>query len=274
MCVALCLCLIDEYRTLPRLYKGKIPLINTIESFLYQTPEEQAKMLKPNIQAVLLDFGGTIAYSRPPTWKKYEKTLLLTLKNHGHTTNLTQMRMALDKLYIPNTQGKFKNYTQYWTTFLKKQNIPPQTSLIKNLETTRKQSINKLYRLYNHTIPTLAELEEKYRLALVSNCTMNTRKQINKLGLTKFFKHMSLSNEIGARKPDERIYLDTLNALRLKGHDCIFIADEISDLEGAKALKMKTLLVHQGSSTHDEAKDPNFKPDLECKRISDITRFL
>jgi FMN phosphatase YigB (HAD superfamily) len=103
---------------------------------------------------------------------------------------------------------------------------------------------------------------------------MNTRKQINKLGLTKFFKHMSLSNEVGVRKPDERIYLDTLTALRLKGHSCIFIADEVSDLEGAKALKMKTLLVQQGSSAHDEAKDPNFKPDLGCKRISDITRFL
>jgi hypothetical protein len=125
MCVALCLCLTDEYRTLPRLYKGKIALINTIESSLYHTAEEQAKMLKPNVQAVLLDFGGTIAYSHQPTWKKYEKTLLLTLKNHGHPTNLAQLRTALDKLYIPNTQGKFKNYTHYWTTLLKQQNIPP-----------------------------------------------------------------------------------------------------------------------------------------------------
>ncbi len=231
-------------------------------------------MLKLNVQAVLLDFGGTIAYSHQPTWKEYQKTLLLTLKNHGYPISLQQLKTALDKLYIPNTQGKFKNYTHYWTTLLKRQNIPPQTSLIKNLETTRKQSINKLYRLYNHTIPTLTELQEKYRLALVSNCTMNTRKQINKLGLTKFFTHVSLSNEVGVRKPDERIYLDTLNALKLKGHNCIFIADEISDLEGAKALRMKTVLVHQGSSTHDEAKDPNFKPDLECKRISGITRFL
>lgn len=103
---------------------------------------------------------------------------------------------------------------------------------------------------------------------------MSTRDEINNLGLTKFFEHMSLSYEVGVRKPDERIYLDTLKALNLEGHECIFIADEISDLEGARPLKMKTLLVRQGSSTHDEAKDPNFKPDLECRRISEITRFL
>jgi FMN phosphatase YigB (HAD superfamily) len=103
---------------------------------------------------------------------------------------------------------------------------------------------------------------------------MCTREEINNLGLTKFFEHMSLSYEVGVRKPDKRIYLDALNALAAKGHECIFVADEISDLEGATPLKMKTLLVRQGSSTHSEAKDPNFKPDAECRRISEITRFL
>ena len=231
-------------------------------------------MPKFNVKAVLLDFGGTIAYSHQPTWNKYEKALLLTLKNHDHPTTLGQLRIALDRLYIGNTQGKFKNYTQYWTTFVKQQNMPTQTNLVKDLETVRKQAIGRLYRLYNRVIPTLSELHRKYRLALVSNCSMGTRKEINNLGLAKFFEHMSLSNEAGVRKPDERIYLDTLKSLKLKGHECIFIADEINDLEGARTLKMKTLLVRQGSSTHDEAKDPNFKPDLECKRISEITRFL
>lgn len=231
-------------------------------------------MLKFNVKAVLLDFGGTIAYSHQPTWNKYEKALLLTLKNHGHAISLAQLRTALDRLYIGNTQGKFKDYTQYWTTFVKQQNMPTQTNLVKDLETVRKQATSKLYRLYNRVIPTLSELHEKYRLALVSNCSMGTRKEINNLGLAKFFEHMSLSNEVGVRKPDKRIYLDTLKALKRKGHECIFIADEINDLEGARNLKMKTLLVRQGSSTHDEAKDPNFKPDLECRRISEITRFL
>jgi HAD superfamily hydrolase (TIGR01509 family) len=152
--------------------------------------------------------------------------------------------------------------------------MSPQPNLIKNLEVMREQAISKLYRLYNRVIPTLSELHEKYRLALVSNCSMGTREEINSLGLTKFFEHMSLSYEVGVRKPDKRIYLDALNALAIKGQECIFIADEISDLEGAIPLKMKTLLVRQGSSTYSDAKDPNFKPDAECGRISEITRFL
>jgi HAD superfamily hydrolase (TIGR01509 family) len=231
-------------------------------------------MSKINVKAILLDFGGTLAYSHQPTWNKYERTLLFTLKSHGHPITLGQLRVALDKLYIRNTQGKFEDYTQYWTTFLNQQHILPDATIIQELDNTRKQTIRQLYRPYPRATQTLSKLHKRYLLALVSNCTMGTRNEINNLSLTKFFEHMSLSYEVGVRKPDERIYLDTLKALKLKGHECIFIADEISDLEGARPLKMKTLLVRQGSSTHDEAKDPNFKPDLECSRISEITRFL
>lgn len=231
-------------------------------------------MAKINVKAVLLDFGGTLAYSHLSTWNKYEKNLMATLRNHGHPMTLSQLRGALDKLYIGNTQGEFKTYLQYWTTFIKQKNMPPQTNLVNDLEAVRKQTISNLYRLYNRVIPTLSELHEKYRLALVSNCSIDTREEINNLGLAKFFEHLSLSYEVGVRKPDKRIYLDTLEALTLQGHECIFVADEISDLEGARPLKMKTLLVRQGSSTYKEAKDPNFKPDAECKRIFEITRFL
>jgi hypothetical protein len=54
---------------------------------------------------------------------------------------------------------------------------------------------------------------------------MGTREEINSLDLTRFFEHMSLSYEVGVRKPDKRIYLDALNALAIKGQECIFIAD-------------------------------------------------
>ena len=231
-------------------------------------------MAKINVKAILLDFGGTLSYSHQPTWNKYEHDLLSTLRNHGHAITIRQLRESLDKLYIGNTQGEFKDYAQYWATFVKQQNMLQQTNLVKDLEAVRKQTISKLYRLYNRVLPTLSELHEKYRLALVSNCSMGTREEINSLSLSKFFEHMSLSYEVGFRKPSKGIYLDTLRALTLKGHECIFVAAEISDLEGARPLRMKTLLVRQGSSTYSEAKDRDFKPDAECKRIYEIRRFL
>jgi FMN phosphatase YigB (HAD superfamily) len=83
-----------------------------------------------------------------------------------------------------------------------------------------------------------------------------------------------LPYEVALRKPDKRIYVEALKAVNLSANECIFVADEISDLEGARELGMKTLLVRQGSNTYCEAKDLNFKPDFQCSHFSEIVRFL
>jgi hypothetical protein len=86
-------------------------------------------MVKINVKAILLDFGGTLAYSHRLTWNKYEKNLMSTLQNNGHPITLDQLRVALDRLYLGNTQGAFKDYTQYWTTFIEQENMSPPTYL-------------------------------------------------------------------------------------------------------------------------------------------------
>jgi putative hydrolase of the HAD superfamily len=94
------------------------------------------------------------------------------------------------------------------------------------------------------------------------------------LGIAKFFQGIILSYEAGVRKPDKRIYVKALQSVKLRPGECVFVSDEVSDLEGAREVGLKTLLVRQGSHTTFEAKDPDFKPDHQCNRISEITRFL
>jgi putative hydrolase of the HAD superfamily len=117
-------------------------------------------------------------------------------------------------------------------------------------------------------------LQKKYVLALVSNCGVGTIDVIKALGLAEFFEHVILSYEVRVRKPDKRIYVEALRRIGMKADECMFVADEISDLEGAKKLGMRTLLVRQGSNTLCEAEDPDFKPDFECEHISEIIKFL
>jgi HAD superfamily hydrolase (TIGR01509 family) len=231
-------------------------------------------MTKFNVTTVLFDFGGTLAYNQEPVWQKYKWTLLSTLKDHGHRMNLERLNKRFDKLYIRNSQGKFKNYEQFWTVFLKEENMAKEKTLIEGLENARRKTIRYLFKAYPRAVQTLTKLQKTYRLALVSNCSLNTREEIENLDLARFFEHMSLSYEVRVRKPDKRIYLDALNALHVEGDECVFVADEISDLEGARLFEMKTLLVRQGSSTFEDAEDVNFKPDAECDKISEVARFL
>jgi FMN phosphatase YigB (HAD superfamily) len=52
------------------------------------------------------------------------------------------------------------------------------------------------------------------------------------------------------------------------------VAEEASDLEGARDLGIKTMLVLQSSDAASDARDPNMIPDWECSKISEVSLFL
>lgn len=226
------------------------------------------------IKAVLIDFGGTLAHVYEEGNKAYEESILSVLKEHGYNPTSDFLEIALRSAYGISSKGEFKNLSEFWTSFLEKMGLPVSDTLIKDLEGVRQHFFFNIFRLYEGVLQTLTTLRRKYRLVLVSNCAIEMRDAINALGLTDFFEHCILSYEVGARKPNKPIYLAALRAVGLKANECLFVADEISDLEGAREVGMMTMLVRQGFSTFCEAKDLHFKPDLECKRISEITQVL
>jgi putative hydrolase of the HAD superfamily len=50
-----------------------------------------------------------------------------------------------------------------------------------------------------------------------------------------------LSEQIGVRKPDPRIYLHTLDRLQLSGEECVFVDDHAVNLPPAEALGIHTI---------------------------------
>jgi len=227
-----------------------------------------------NIKGVLIDFGYTLAYIDEEEDRRYRQDLVLTLENNKHRTTLCELSPLLDKAYRSNRAGESKDMFEFWEFFLNSMGIPESKPLIMELEKSRRHYVGKTIRLYDGVVPVLTDLQKKYRLALVSNCSTGLSDVIEASGLDHFFECIILSYEVGVRKPHIRIYLEALERLKLEPEGCIFVADEISDLEGARKVGLKTLLVHQGPHTTHEAKDPNFKPDFQCDNISEITNFL
>lgn len=225
-------------------------------------------------KGVLIDFGGTLAYVDEKTKTRYEKKLLSTVEKCGYQRNLSDLTSNLADTYGNSTKGELKNLREFWDLFLRKLEIPRKTAIVDGLEKVRRAYVASVFRLYDKALPTLSVLQMRYKLALVSNCAIGTDEILTALGLTRFFNCILLSYKAEVRKPARRIYVEALKCLRLEAFECVFVADEISDLEGANAIGLKTILVRQGSSTFSEVKDPNFKPDFECNHISEITRFI
>lgn len=228
-----------------------------------------------NLKGVLIDFGDTLAYIDEEGSRKYTEALLSILHEFSYRGNFDDLASGFDAAIGNSMKGELKNLQEFWNLLLKNLGIRNKPEvLIEELENVRSRYSTNIFRLYNGATQVLTVLQKKYKLALVSNCAIGTSDVIKDLGLTGYFDCITLSYAVGVRKPDRRIYLDALKCLRLEPYECIFVADEISDLEGAREIGLKTILVRQGPHTYHEAKDSNFKPDYQCDFISEIAKFL
>lgn len=227
-----------------------------------------------NLKGVLIDFGYTLAYLDEENVRRYRQDLFSILKKYGYNKTLDDLVLVLDRTYRSSTKGEIKDIREFWVVLLENLGTPKKPPLIQELTELRKHHMPTRFRLYDKVIQVLSDLKKKYKLALVSNCFVGLSDVLNALNLTDFFDEIILSYEIGVRKPDRRIYLEALRRLKLGPEECVFISDAISDLEGAREVGLKTVLLHQGEFTTSEAKDPSFKPDFQCKQISEIIEHL
>jgi HAD superfamily hydrolase (TIGR01509 family) len=225
-------------------------------------------------KGVLIDFGDTLAYLDEVEFREYEEALVATLKKCGYKRRLEDLDSVLAGIYLKSSKGELKTPQEFWNLMLAKLEIPEQSGLSDIMQGVRNDHETKMWKLYDEAPATLSVLKKKYKLALVSNCAVGTDKVIRSLGLADFFDCITLSYQVGVRKPDKHIYLEALRCLGLAANETVFVADEISDLEGAREIGLKTILVLQGHNTFQEAKDLNFRPDFQITQISEVTKIL
>ena len=226
------------------------------------------------VKGALIDFGDTLAYTDEKAYDRYVEEIVAVARENRDGLGTDTVRSTFTSLYRSSSSGEMKSIEDFWSIFLGRLGVSCENGLIDRLERIRKRFYVSSFRLYEGVPSVLSLLSKKYRLALVSNCGVGLMDAIKALGLTEFFDVIVLSYEVGVRKPDERIYVEALEKMGLKGDECVFVADEISDLEGARRLGMRTLLVRQGVDTFCEAKDLGFKPDFEVERVAQIVDFL
>lgn len=225
-------------------------------------------------KGVLIDFGDTLAYRDEVRFRAYEDALVTALKKCGIERRPDDLASALAGAYLKSSKGELNDPREFWSLTLEKLGIHDRLELPDVLEIIKDKHEAGMFKLYDGVAEILSILREKYKLALVSNCAAGTDKLIRSLGIADFFNCITLSYQVGARKPDKRLYLAALKCLGLRAVECVFVADEISDLEGARNVGLKTVLLLQGNSTFSEAEDPNFEPDFRISRVSEVTDIL
>ena len=93
-----------------------------------------------------------------------------------------------------------------------------------------------VWELYPEVISVLTQLEPRFQLAVVSNFDGRLRFIIDHLGISKFFKHIFVSSELGADKPDPEIFRRALRVVDLSPDQVLHVGDDPErDWKAAKA---------------------------------------
>ena len=98
------------------------------------------------------------------------------------------------------------------------------------------------WRLFGDVLSCLVALSA-YRLGVISNGrSAEQRKKLRVLGIEPRFEHLALSEQVGAAKPDPRIFLGACAAMRVAPESAVFVGDSHElDYLAARAVGMSSV---------------------------------
>jgi putative hydrolase of the HAD superfamily len=110
-----------------------------------------------------------------------------------------------------------------------------------------------VWELYPEVLDVLKQLRQRLQLAVISNFDGRLRLVLQNLGVSKYFTHVFISSELGADKPDAKIYRRALNVMRLDADTVLHVGDDPE--RDWKAAKEASLLVFQLDRPRNSLRD-------------------
>ena len=203
-------------------------------------------------QAVLIDLYSTLVWSN---WTKWNETLSARLG-----VSAIELGRAFDETRPARSAGAYPHPEGDIEAVLKELGINPAPELVSDIRELEEREVLQDIHLYDDSLPTVRELRARgIATALVSNCSHNTRPVVERLGLPAEFDQMILSFEVGAGKPQPRIYQVALERLGVAdAARALFVDDQPEFCGGAVAVGLDTLLIVRPGSDlpHDAGQLP------------------
>ncbi|TMB67826.1 MAG: HAD family hydrolase [Deltaproteobacteria bacterium] len=83
-----------------------------------------------------------------------------------------------------------------------------------------------VWAVYPEVPDVLRELQPRFQLAVISNFDGRLRFILEHLSISKFFRHIFISSEIGADKPDPEIYRRAVGLIGVKRNEVLHVGDD------------------------------------------------
>ena len=121
-----------------------------------------------------------------------------------------------------------------------------------------------------HSISVLRQLVDQWPLTLVSNFYGNLTTVLHEFAFDGLFHHVIESAVVGLRKPDEKIFLLTIQALNLQPHEVLVVGDSLkNDILPANRLGCHTVWL-RGEQWEDDSTPAHVPGEI----ITDLSQLL
>lgn len=121
----------------------------------------------------------------------------------------------------------------------------------------------------------LEALAGSYRLGVLANQESWIRETLARDGLDDFFEIWAISAEVGADKPDPRIFEHALARAAAAPRRCAMIGDRLdNDIAAAKAQGMRAVWVLRGEAPDEPTPDQLAVPDAAVRTLRELPAAL
>lgn len=258
--------------------------------------------MKP--KAILFDLDDTLLWDKGSIAKAFQETCAIAEKKYGIPKEKLEeeTRKAARQLYqsyetYPFTQNIGINpFEGMWGTFddpgsefqMMKKLVPHyrkaawyeglkacdvnDMAFAEELADTFPQERKKHPYLYEETLDVLAQLQNNFELVMLTNGSPSLQRTKLKLTpeLEPFFKAIVISGDVGAGKPERKMFERALEVLKIEAADVWMVGDNLmTDIKGANEMGIHSVWIN-----HDGVKAEGAKPDDMISRLRELPNLL
>lgn len=217
------------------------------------------------IQWIFFDVGYTLL-DETPAWQEQFERLAAAVKRLGGQVSPGEINAFYEQCCVDFAPRQWKAIVERFA---------PLPTQVEQLMAEAQGWRHDLEVPFPGARQTLAELAKTYRLGVIANQSLGTRKRMEQHGLLQHLSVIIGSAEAGVAKPDPRIFQVALQEAGCSPQHAVMVGDRLdNDVRPANSLGMKSIHVRQGGSGRQQPRDEMEVPTAGIDRLAQLTPQL
>lgn len=220
------------------------------------------------IKAVTFDIGGTLAKGRL-NQRVYTDKVTSYLQSRGFHLDLKDLlkatSKALEELRLKRKDQLEMSFREFCSKILLALGITPSEELVGAIRSLYYECFPQTEREGARKI--LVELSKSYSLGAISNSmSLAPKRFLEETRLSRYFKSIVISGEVGYRKPHPEIFKRALGELGVDPREAVHVGNLLEeDVKGAKSAGMYSVLV-----TPKGIEGAEVEPDVAVPSLNEV----